>query len=66
MLKLYIPAMTCSHCAHKVESTIKAADAGATVEIDLPNRTILLRSLAEEAGVVSALTSAGFPAHKVA
>lgn len=65
MLKLYIPAMTCSHCAQEVESTVRAADAGAMLEFDLPNRMVSVKSAAKESGLLGALLSAGFPAHKV-
>lgn len=65
MLKLYIPAMTCSHCAQKVENAIKSVDVSSALEIDVPARTASIKSATGEAGLLVALSSAGYPAQKV-
>jgi copper chaperone len=65
MIKLYVPAMICGQCALKLERTVKAADAGATLDFDLPNRTVSVTSAVEDSDILTALSSAGFPAHKI-
>ena len=65
MLTLYI-LMACGYRARNVESAIKLADASATFEFKVAARTVSIKSATGEAGLPRALSSAGYPAQKVA
>jgi copper chaperone len=60
MLSLHIPNMNCGGCARGVTAAIRAVDAEARVESDLPARTIAVETRLPEAAVRAALADAGF------
>jgi len=60
MLSLHIPNMNCGGCARGVTAAIRAADAAAKVEPDLPARTIAVETTLPEAALREVLTEAGF------
>lgn len=60
MLSLHIPNMTCGGCVRGVTAAIRAIDAAARVEPDLPARTIAVETRLPEAAVREALSEAGF------
>ena len=60
MLSLRIPNMNCSGCARGVTAAIRAVDATARVEPDLPARTIAVDTTLSETVVREALAEAGF------
>ena len=62
MFNLHIPNMNCGGCARGVTAAIRAADAEARVESDLPARTIAVETKLPEATVREALAQAGFAA----
>jgi copper chaperone len=62
MLSLHIPNMNCGGCARGVTAAIRAVDADARVEPDLPARTIAVETRLPEATVREALAEAGFAA----
>ena len=62
MFNLHIPNMKCGGCARGVTAAIRAADAEARVEPDLPARTIAVETTLPEATVREALAQAGFAA----
>lgn len=62
MISLHIPNMNCGGCARGVTAAIRAADADAKVEPDLPARTIAVETSLPETAVRAALAEAGFAA----
>ena len=60
MLSLHIPNMNCGGCAKGVTAAIRAADAEARVEPDLPARTIAVATTLPEAALREVLAEAGF------
>jgi copper chaperone len=60
MLSLHIPNMNCGGCARGVTAAIRAVDANARVEPDLPARTIAVETTLTETSVREALAEAGF------
>lgn len=66
MLKLNVPDMTCGHCAGVVTKAVKSVDSNAEVAVDLPSRTLTVRSPADESSVLNALEAAGYPARSAA
>lgn len=62
MLKLNVPDMTCGHCAATVTKAVKEVDGSAVVEIDLPSKTVAVKTAADAAKVGAALADAGYPA----
>lgn len=60
MISLHIPNMNCGGCARGVTAAIRAVDAEARVEPDLPARTIAVETSLPEIAVREALTEAGF------
>lgn len=60
MLSLHIPNMNCGGCAKGVTAAIRAVDATARVEPDLPARMIAVETTLPEAAVRQTLAEAGF------
>ena len=61
-MKLHIEGMTCGGCARSVTATVKDVDPAATVEIDLPSKTVQIQSSQPLESFTKALEEAGFPA----
>ena len=61
-MKFQIDSMTCGGCARSVTATLKEVDAAATVEIDLPGKTVSVTSSQPPQAFASALDAVGFPA----
>lgn len=57
-----IPDMSCSHCKATVLKTITAIDPTATLNFDMPARTVAVHSAASTGDTLNALTAAGYPA----
>lgn len=57
-----IPDMSCSHCKATVLKTITAIDPTATLNFDMPARTVAVHSAASTDDTLNALTAAGYPA----
>ena len=62
MTKLSIPAMSCGHCKATVEKTIKALDPAASLDFDMPARTVAVQTAAAADAVRTALRAAGYAA----
>ena len=62
MINLSVPDMSCSHCKASVEKAVASVHAGATVNVDLENRTVSIDGVAQDAALIDALTAAGYPA----
>jgi copper chaperone len=61
MLKLKVPDMTCGHCAAAVAKAVKEVDTNAAVNIDLPNKTVVVEGASEPVLIRKALEQAGYP-----
>ncbi|WP_305806123.1 heavy-metal-associated domain-containing protein [Stenotrophomonas sp. YIM B06876] len=61
-MEFHIESMTCGGCARSVTATVKQVDAAATVQIDLPTRTVTVNSAQPAPAFTSALAEAGFAA----
>ena len=62
MVKLKIPDMSCGHCAGVITKAIKALDADAGIEFDMPQHLALVNSAAAVNTLLASLESAGYPA----
>lgn len=62
MLKLYVPDMTCGHCAGVVTKAIQSVDAGAKVNVDLKTQTLTIDANSDGRAFAQALEVAGYPA----
>lgn len=60
-MKLHIESMTCGGCARSVTATVKEVDPAASIEIDLPTRTVAIQSSQPLDSFTRALDEAGFP-----
>lgn len=62
MTKLNVPEMSCSHCKAAVEKAVAGIDAGASVNVDLENRTVNIDSKVTDAVLIDALKEGGYEA----
>ena len=62
MNKLSIPDMSCGHCQATVEKTIKALDPAASLEFDMPCRTVAVQSSVALDALRVALKAVGYEA----
>lgn len=60
MIELKLPTMTCGHCVRTVTETVRAVDAGARVEIDLPAQRVRIESALERQAFERALADEGY------
>ncbi|MCA3250578.1 MAG: heavy-metal-associated domain-containing protein [Pseudomonadota bacterium] len=60
MLEFQIPTMTCGHCARSVTQAVQAADPSALVQIDLPQKKVVVDSDLPREQIVARLAEAGF------
>lgn len=61
MQEFFIGSMSCGGCASRITQTLHKLDAGATVEVDLPSKTVRVDSNQESANIEAALKEAGYP-----
>lgn len=62
MTTLSIPDMSCGHCKATIEKTIKGLDPAASLDFDMPARTVAVKSAAAIDAMRAALKSAGYDA----
>jgi copper chaperone len=60
MIELKLPTMTCGHCVRTVTETVRAVDASARVEIDLPAQRVRIESARERQAFERALAEEGY------
>jgi copper chaperone CopZ len=60
MIEFNIPDISCAHCVGVVEKAVKAVDAAATVEIDIPTKKVRITSTAEKSALANALVAVGY------
>lgn len=61
MHRFTLPDMSCGHCVAAITEALKAADAGARVEIQREARTAEVDSALPREVLVAVLTEAGYP-----
>ena len=62
MTVLNVEKMKCSGCAANVEKAVKAQDAQAQVQIDLPSKKVMVESSLPADKLATLITQAGYPA----
>ena len=62
MTNLSIPEMSCGHCKATVEKTIKLLDPTATLDFNMPARTVAVQTAAALDAMRAALLAAGYEA----
>ena len=60
MIEFTLPDVSCGHCAGVVQKAIKAVDAAATVEVDIPGKKVRITSTSDKATLANALVAAGY------
>lgn len=65
MTKLSIPEMSCGHCKSSIEKAVAGVDAAAKIDVDLENRTVSIKSSADEATLISAIKEGGYESSPV-
>ncbi len=59
-MRLNVENMTCGHCRATVEKAIAAVDPDAAVTVDLPGRTVDVRSDAAPEALMGAIRAEGY------
>jgi copper chaperone len=59
-IELTLPAMTCGHCVQAVTAAARGVDPDARVDVDLPQRRVMIESAQPRAAFVAALVEAGY------
>lgn len=60
-MQFTLPDMSCGHCRAAVEKAVAAADPAAEATVDLPAKTVAIRTTLSEAEMADALRAAGYP-----
>lgn len=60
MYELKVDGMTCGGCAASVKRALQAIDAKATVDVDLPSKTVRVETAAPLDAVRNAVEDAGY------
>lgn len=60
MYEFHLPDMTCGHCSATVTKTVRALDAEARIEIDLPTHRLRVQSSRSREQLAAALNEAGY------
>lgn len=61
MHEFHLPAMTCGHCASKVNVSLKRVDPACDIEVDVSQRKVSVRSDEDRVTLTEALSEAGYP-----
>lgn len=65
MIYFHIPDMTCGGCARSISAAIRALDAEARVETDIPARRIGVDSRESRSALAAAIREAGYEASAI-
>ena len=60
MIEIKVPDMTCGHCASTITKAVKELDAGARVDISLPEHRVRVESKAAKEAVLRQIAEAGY------
>ena len=61
MYELQVENMSCNHCVGAVTKAVKAVDAQAIVQIDLPTKKVAIESGGALEQIKAAIIDAGYP-----
>ncbi|HYD97520.1 MAG TPA: heavy-metal-associated domain-containing protein [Noviherbaspirillum sp.] len=61
MYELKVEGMSCGHCVNAVTKSVQAVDAGASVDVDLPQQKVTVNSGAPLEAITAAVADAGYP-----
>lgn len=61
MIEFIVPAISCGHCVKSVTQAVKALDASAQVDVDLPTHRVRVQTALDASKVSAALADAGYP-----
>lgn len=59
-MRFNVPEMSCGHCKSAIETAVKGADPAATLDFDMPNRTIEVQSSLGGSQLQSVMKDAGY------
>ncbi len=62
-MEFNVPDMSCGHCVGIITKTLKALDANASINVDLPAKKVTVQTTQDRATVAAALAEAGYPAN---
>ena len=60
MLTYRVNDMTCGHCVATITKAVKAADANAEIQIDLPQHLVRIETSVNAPGIEQAIREAGY------
>jgi len=60
MIEFTLPTMTCGHCVRTVTETVRAVDAEAKLQIDLPTHQVRIESTQAAERFAAALSAEGY------
>ena len=60
-MEFSIPDMSCGHCVKAITQALHLFDPVATLNINLPTRTITVQTTQDRQAIATALTEAGYP-----
>jgi len=60
-MQLYIENMACNGCVRSITATVKELDSNAMLDIDLPQKMVVIQSTQPVDTITLALEEAGFP-----
>lgn len=60
-MEFSIPNMSCGHCVKAITQALHQFDPVATLNINLPTRTITVQTTQDRQAIATALTEAGYP-----
>lgn len=61
-----VSGMSCGHCVRAVTEAVQEVDPGATVQVDLAQHTVMVRSETDRARLGAAIVGAGYDVEGVA
>lgn len=59
-LRYSVPAISCDHCKHAIESEVGTVDGVASVVVDVETKSVLVDGTAPDAAVRAAIGEAGY------
>ena len=62
-MQFNVPDMSCGHCAGVITKAVQQLDADAMISIDLPAKTVTIKTAQDRQTVADALLEAGYPAY---
>jgi copper chaperone len=60
MIELKVPDMSCGHCVSTITKAVKELDAGAIVEVSLPEHRVRVDSKASREDLLRSIADAGY------